>query len=60
MQCIFCVRQGDIFHYKYTNIFFFVYDKENIIRNSTAFKNRYNTSFDKKNIETIIIQPITL
>lgn len=51
---------SDIFHYKFTNIFFFIYDKEKIIKNSTAFKNTYSTSFDQKNIDTVIIQPITL
>lgn len=48
---------SDIFHYKYTNIFFFIYDKEKIIRNITSFINRYNGVFDDKNISTIIIQP---
>lgn len=48
---------SDIFHYKYTNIFFFIYDKEKIIKNRTSFINTYNGIFDCKNISTIIIQP---
>jgi hypothetical protein len=51
---------SDIFHYKYSNIFFFIYDKEKVIRNSTSFINTYNGSFDRKNIEIILIQPINL
>lgn len=51
---------SDIYHYKYSNIFFFIYDKEKIIKNKVAFENTYNKSFDEKNINTIIIQPIML
>lgn len=48
---------ADIFHYKYTNIFFFIYDKEKIVRNTTSFVNTYNCNFDYKIVNTIIIQP---
>lgn len=51
---------SDIFHYKYNNIFFFVYDKEKIIKNIDAFSSTYNGKFGNKNINTIIIQPILL
>jgi len=51
---------SDIVHYQYSNIFFFIYDKEKIIKNKTTFKNTYNKSFDEKNINTIIIQPVSL
>lgn len=51
---------SDIYHYKYSNIFFFIYDKEKIIKNKTAFENTYNKSFNEKNINAIIIQPISL
>ena len=51
---------SDIYHYKYRNIFFFVYDKEKINKNKVAFGNSYTKKLDKKNIETIVIQPIQL
>lgn len=39
---------SDIFHYKYNNIFFFIYDKEKIIKNSDAFIHTYNKKFEEK------------
>lgn len=51
---------SDIFHYKYNNIFFFVYDKEKIIKNTNAFSNTYNTCFGNKKVTTIIVQPVLL
>lgn len=50
----------DIVNYNHSNIFFFIYDKEKIIKNTTAFKDTYNKSFGEKTVETIIIQPIHL
>lgn len=51
---------SDIYHYKYDNIFFFIYDKEKIIKNKTAFENTYNKKYGERNINTIIIQSINL
>lgn len=51
---------SDIFHYKYNNIFFFIYDKEKVIKNIEAFGSTYNGKFGSKNINAIIIQPVTL
>ncbi|AJG96773.1 hypothetical protein LF65_00082 [Clostridium beijerinckii] len=51
---------ADIYHYEYSNIFFFIYDKEKIIKNKVAFENTYNKSFNEKSIITTIIQPINL
>lgn len=51
---------SDIVHYKYENIFFFIYDKDEIIRDTHAFSKTYNKYFDDKKINTIIIQPISL
>lgn len=48
---------SDIVHYKGENIFFFIYDKEKIIKNVTAFTNTYTSKFDSKNINAIVIQP---
>lgn len=53
---------SDIFHYKSNNLFFFIYDKEKIIKNVDAFTKVYTKRDDNfnKNIETIVIQPIVL
>lgn len=51
---------SDIFHYNYSNIFFFIYDKTKIITNRTAFVDTYTCEFDNKKIKTILIQPISL
>lgn len=51
---------SDIYHYQYSNIFFFVYDKEKIITNKVAFIDTYTKEFDRKKIQTIVIQPISL
>ncbi|MBE1556701.1 hypothetical protein [Sporosarcina limicola] len=51
---------SDAFHYKYANIFFFLYDKHKIIDNKTAFIVAYSKIYNDKKIETVIIQPISL
>jgi len=51
---------SDIFHYKSMHIFFFVYDKEKIIKNVDTFAKVYTKQTLNKNIETIVIQPIVL
>lgn len=51
---------SDIFHYKYKNLFFFIYDKEKIIKDIDHFNKEYNKKINEKNINTIVIQPITL
>ena len=51
---------SDIYRYQYNNIFFFIYDKEKIVKNKSAFENTYNKNFGQKNINTIIIQPVRL
>lgn len=51
---------ADIYHYKYLNIFFFVYDKDKIISNTAAFIETYTKKFEEKNISTVVIQPIKL
>lgn len=53
---------ADAFHYKADYIFFFIYDKENIIKNKDAFTKNYKrkkTDFGT-DIEAIINQPITI
>ncbi len=51
---------SDAFHYKYSNIFFFIYDKEKIVKNKVTFVNTYNRIYSDKKINTVIIQPVVL
>lgn len=51
---------SDAYHYQYNNIFFFIYDKEKIIKNKTAFENTYNKKFEERNVNTTIIQTVNL
>ena len=51
---------ADIYHYKYNNMFFFVYDKEKIISNKVVFEKAYTNQIESKDIKTIVIQPINL
>lgn len=50
----------DIYHYQSSNIFFFIYDKNKIVKNKTAFIKAYSKVMENKNIETVVIQPISL
>lgn len=53
---------SDITHYNSKYRFFFVYDKEKILKNKDSFESRY-TYFEidpYKDIRTFVIQPITL
>lgn len=49
--------EADMVHYRYKDIFFFIYDKSKIISNPLNFKNTYETKTDNKNIYIIIHQP---
>lgn len=50
----------DIYHYQSSHIFFFIYDKNKIIKNKTAFTKAYSKVIDNKKIETVVIQPLRL
>lgn len=52
--------EADIVHYKADSIYFYVYDKEKIIKNRAAFETYFNRSFDGKRIRVIILQPVNL
>lgn len=49
--------KADMIHYKYENIYFFIYDKSKIIVNPLNFKNTYERKINDKNIHIIIHQP---
>ncbi len=51
---------ADAYHYQYSNIFFFIYDKEKIIKNADAFIQVYSGDGSSKHIESVVIQPIVL
>lgn len=53
---------ADGFHYQAKTIFFFVYDKNNIIKNPDAFKAAFKREREKdgKTIKVILLQPINL
>ena len=50
--------EADIVHYNASFIYFYVYDKEKIIKNQTAFENAFNKMFDGKQIGVIVLQPV--
>ena len=53
---------ADRFHYKAKTVFFFVYDKKNIIKNPDVFKAAFVREQEKngKNIKVIVLQPVEL
>lgn len=52
---------SDIYHYKHNFVFFFIYDKEQKIKNKEVFIEAYtNKISDQKIIETVVVQPIVL
>lgn len=53
---------SDIYHYKHDFIFFFIYDKEQKIKNKEVFVEAYSKDKESvgKKIETIIAQPLIL
>ena len=52
--------EADIVHYKADNIFFYIYDKEKIIKDRHIFKISFNRSFDGKEVRVIILQPVNI
>lgn len=48
---------ADMVHYSAHNIYFFIYDKEKIIRDPLVFKNSYENKIEGKRIHIIIHQP---
>lgn len=52
--------EADIVHYKTDNVYFYIYDKEKIIRERYTFEKNFNRSFDGKEIKMIILQPVKM
>lgn len=51
---------SDIYHYDRKHIMFFIFDKQRIISNVDAFELNYTKIFDGKEVETFIVQPVTI
>ena len=49
--------KADMVHYKQKEIYFFIYDKNKIIKNMEIFKNAYESMLNEKKIHIIIHQP---
>ncbi len=49
--------KADMVHYKQKEIYFFIYDKNKIIKNMESFKNAYESMLNEKKIHIIIHQP---
>lgn len=52
--------EADIVHYKSDSIYFYVYDKEKIIKDRVTFETYFNRNFDGKKVRIIILQPVNL
>ncbi len=49
--------KADMVHYRQREIYFFIYDKNKIIKNMESFKKAYESMINEKNIHIIIHQP---
>lgn len=52
--------EADIVHYKAESIYFYIYDKEKIIKDRHAFETCFNRNFDGKKVRIIILQPVNM
>lgn len=52
--------EADIVHYKANAIYFYIYDKEKIIKDRHAFETYFNCIFDGKKVKVIVLQPINM
>lgn len=50
--------EADIVHYQAERIYFYVYDKEKMIKDKHAAEQYFSRSFDRKIVKIVIIQPI--
>lgn len=52
--------EADIVHYKADCIYFYIYDKEKIVKDKYVFEKNFNRNFDGKEVRMIILQPINM
>lgn len=51
---------SDIAHYTSKHLFFFVYDKKNMLKNKQLFEFNYTKKESDRDIRTFVVQPVTL
>lgn len=52
--------EADIVHYQAKFIYFYIYDKEKIVKNKQAFEETFHKKFDGKTVEAIVLQPVNM
>ena len=52
--------EADIVHYQEKTIFFYVYDKKKIIKETKNFNDYFNKQFDRKTVKLFVLQPVKL
>lgn len=52
--------EADIVHYNADFIYFYIYDKEKIIKDKQNFEASFNKKFDGKKVTIIILQPVKI
>ena len=52
--------EADIVHYQEKNIFFYVYDKKKIIKETKNLNVYFNKQFDRKTVKLFVLQPVKL
>lgn len=52
--------EADIVHYKADFIYFYIYDKEKIIKDRQNFESYFSKEFDGKKVAVIILQPVKM
>lgn len=52
--------EADIVHYENRFIYFYVYDKDKIIKDRQAFESTFNRVFDGKTVATVVLQPVNV
>lgn len=50
--------EADIVHYDADCIYFYIYDRQKIVKNKQAFETTFNKKFDEKYIHVILQQPV--
>lgn len=50
--------EADIVHYDADYIYFYIYDRQKIVKNKQAFEATFNKKFDEKYIHVILQQPV--
>lgn len=52
--------ETDLVHYTAEHIYFYIYDKEKIIKDKQAFETYFNRTFDGKRVKIIVLQSVNI